>query len=74
MTKNERALVGKTIKSVDEMFDSYLLVKFTDDSLAEFRPKYNSAHNDSWSSVRIDYYESPAAYKEHIRELQHGPR
>lgn len=72
MNKTEKALVGKTIKSVDEMFDSYLLVKFSDGSLAEFRPKYNSAHNDMWSSVRIDYYDSPEAYKDHIRQLQKG--
>lgn len=69
MNKSEKALVGKTIKSVVEMFDSYLRVTFTDGSIVEFWPKYNSAHNDMWYSVRIGYFDSDEVHKYFIKEL-----
>jgi hypothetical protein len=50
-------LVGKTIKSIDEVHDTYLVVSFTDGTLANFKPKQNNQHNSKWSAVAIDYHD-----------------
>lgn len=56
MNKVEKALVGKTIKLVNNnTYYGFCTVIFTDGTTAKFKTYSTGVHNDRWEAISIEY-------------------
>lgn len=53
------AIVGKTIKSVEEeMYNTQITIRFTDKSVLTITPGSAAMHNDRWETVKMELDDS----------------